>query len=1370
MAWSRAIGAGMRAVLVVALVAWAVAPPGRAHAADADLEIGGPGAGKGTFSQIRDLAFDAAGRVHVLDGGPFKKGDRTVPGNFLVQRFAADGKFLSQFSVYDESLAKANDPARLAVDSRGNVYVTQPAAGVVQQFSPDGKLLNKLPVPRAMGLAVQVVGGRERVLVAARPGRNAIDELDVIEPSGLVAQPLKLSRKLVGCDDLATDAAGNIYAHAETLQVYKFDPTGKHLLTIGAGTRTRIEDGGELWHGVTVDAKGTIYSMAGGQCVRFDPALTTVTLRKGQFTWYDPWSPHMSYTALAVAPDGRIWLAASGYDDGKGRYHKRPVVVRTVADFFETGAETHSALLLGLTLQARPRLACHVGTRLDPVDVDFVVKPGARRVKDISVSWQAVDTYKAPAARGTFDLKLTDGVEARKTIRFTPPRWGWYAVEFQVSSAARPLTGIATFLGLTPEHAGLPVLKEGTSPGGWEDPLRQAFVGLPLMRIHPRPGQLDKLEKVVTDAKSHGVTPLAQFTGKKEATDEFVTEAVRRFKGRIRYWEIINEPNFSFKPADYVALCKRLYAIIKKIDPSASVLAPAVCGVQLPWYKAFYEAGGARVCDVLSLHDYEGHESIDPFHWRRKFADLRKLTADAADADKPVWQTERGIPGVRADTFLGPAQAVRELLHRNLLAELGIASDRSLYYYLNDGGYGAYPAYLWSREGPHPGALALRTRRAMLGGMALAERIDLGATGKKCFLALRYATAGRQVVTVQNLGTVDAPMDVAVSAGEALAVVDAFGNAHAVPVRAGAARITVGALPIYLRPAPGQKIALPKLDLGRNLAALATFSYSGQLKRGTSSVSVLANGVFESPHAGYPTQYKYLEGKIERFPQYLDITFPRPRAVSSMLVFSLRADNMQTALLDFDVEARDGERWLVVDRVRTPLPTSSPVRTLRCKANTWYLDTNFHHSTFEPVTSDRFRLVIRRTTRGLLPDEAAEKITGRQFGPRLHLREVEIYGPPRDVEVRLAGDTTVHHEAVPGTTVQATFTNRSRKPIRGEARIQTPGLLWVATPVSVPVDIPAGGSVRKTFEIAIPGSIIAARLPLDVALRDAAGKVLDEGRCTLTFRSPVEMSLRPPPVLDANAQPMLLALKNVGPKAVSGTVKLTVGRLGAGLHHVTSAPATFGPIAPGATVTARVVVPGLKLLGRAWHVTWMVTANGLRSALDQDWAPVQAWSVAGAFANDEKNSALATPLEPERKVDLAATYAVAGGKPIRWRTLLTDARGYVELAKAFERKTFACAYAAGYLHSPTARKAVLSLGWDESLKVFLHGKLLATDDRVSHGAKRGELRLPVSLRRGVNEVLLKVTQFHGGWGFYFDVLTPDGKPMADVAVTAKPRR
>ena len=459
----------------------------------------------------------------------------------------------------------------------------------------------------------------------------------------------------------------------------------------------------------------------------------------------------------------------------------------------------------------------------------------------------------------------------------------------------------------------------------------------------------------------------------------------------------MNEPNFSMGPEDYVRLLKELSPIIRQLDPQAKVMGPDVCGINLGWYERFYKAGGGPLVDILSIHDYEGHESIDPVHWRWKFAALGELMAKYHDAAKPVWQTERAIGGVRGENFLGPAQAVRCTLHRDLLETLRIAPEHNNHYYLNEGGYSAVPTYVWSSSGPHPAALALRTRYAMTAGLRYAGTLDFGPTGNRLYLGLRYEGRDGSILVLRNLGMAEEPMELAVRGGGTLTVVDCFGNQQAVPVKSGAATLSVGQMPVYLQLAKGQTLDVPKLDFGRNIAPQGTLHYSAPAD---GDLALLNNGVLETIHAGHPnggTDGKRIwqgqlplaaDGSIQ--PQTLEIAWGKPQSVNKVILWGLRADNTFCALLDYDLQYHDGKDWVTLEKVRASFVPTEAVETSLSTANTWLLDDNLHVHQFKPVTTGRLRLVVQRTTWGFVPDQRS-RAWGKTISPKLMLREVEVY-------------------------------------------------------------------------------------------------------------------------------------------------------------------------------------------------------------------------------------------------------------------------------------------------------------------------------------------------------------------------------------------
>ena len=130
--------------------------------------------------------------------------------------------------------------------------------------------------------------------------------------------------------------------------------------------------------------------------------------------------------------------------------------------------------------------------------------------------------------------------------------------------------------------------------------------------------------------------------------------------------------------------------------------------------------------------------------------------------------------------------------------------------------------------------------------------------------------------------------------------------------------------------------------------------------------------------------------------------------------------------------------------------------------------------------------------------------------------------------------------------------------------------------------------------------------------------------------------------------------------------------------------------------------------------------------------------------------------------------AIPGGPTsVPWKPASNNPAGFVDLLKLFQPNLHVCAYAVIYVRSPDARRVLVSAGSDDGIKIWVNGDLKVSHD-LTRGAAPGQEEQPVDLRAGWNELLLKITQGEGGWGFYFDLLTPDRKPIPDLIYA--PRR
>lgn len=136
----------------------------------------------------------------------------------------------------------------------------------------------------------------------------------------------------------------------------------------------------------------------------------------------------------------------------------------------------------------------------------------------------------------------------------------------------------------------------------------------------------------------------------------YVETVARRYKGKIRYFEIWNEVNltnfYSGSMERLIELQRVAYAAIKGVDAENRLISASFTGNtsdQVRKFSNYLRQGGAAAADVISYHLYspKAHpEAVVPL-----VLALRKEMKIAGAEGKPLWDTESGY-AIRRDPNL----------------------------------------------------------------------------------------------------------------------------------------------------------------------------------------------------------------------------------------------------------------------------------------------------------------------------------------------------------------------------------------------------------------------------------------------------------------------------------------------------------------------------------------------------------------------------------------------------------------------------------------------------------------------------------------------------------------------------------------------
>jgi polysaccharide biosynthesis protein PslG len=338
-------------------------------------------------------------------------------------------------------------------------------------------------------------------------------------------------------------------------------------------------------------------------------------------------------------------------------------------------------------------------------------------------------------------------------------------------------------------------------------------------------------DHVVQLYASHGIEMLATICGSWDTSTSgneqakileftsYVEQIATRYRGKVRHWEIWNEPNRleSWRPPDagqYDRLLAAASLVLKRVDRENRVIAFATSGTDLEFIRKAIAAGASRAFDIVSVHAFQElppWETEDPASGKptqfENLRSLRHLLDQHGRHDAQVWITECGFPTVGSVSPLDQARLLVQSMSW-LLVE-GMAT-RIFWSQLQDidaagDAPGRRSGLCFSDGSPKPSYLAYRTLVEQISGFTSASRVESAPGSDRLMFHTPRATV--EIVWARN-----SDLDVPVLPYQT--VQDVFGR----PVKKTGGLLSVGRMPVYLISPPTGSSARQTRELGIHTA------------------------------------------------------------------------------------------------------------------------------------------------------------------------------------------------------------------------------------------------------------------------------------------------------------------------------------------------------------------------------------------------------------------------------------------------------------------------------------------------------------------------------------------------------------------------
>lgn len=509
---------------------------------------------------------------------------------------------------------------------------------------------------------------------------------------------------------------------------------------------------------------------------------------------------------------------------------------------------------------------------------------------------------QAAAAAGATVMRLSD---AWAHIEPKPGEWHWETQDRLVALAARYGIETQPILGFTPSHAIAPAL---------------------------RAAQTDAYKNHQADAWK-----ISLFGAPEEAPwRRYVAAMATRYKGRIRLYEVWNEPDLGFwrgTTEDYLLILRTAYEELRRADPSARLLTGGFATVLEHQGRAknpdLQERVLSEASDSFDIHAFHQHGSFSEFQYAVD-GELRRIR-DRMKTPRPLYFNETAI----SSAYIGERKQAVTLVKKIAFAMSRGAIGYTWYDLRNDGedplnmehNYGLVTA----RFRPKASFAAYAELVRRLHGARFIGNLALGPG----YYAPVFTTPRNRIVVLWKEDE-DAPnLPILLRCGDRpVRRADIMGDIREVPLVDGVALVQPAADPCYLELPPGPQ--LPDLA-----GVLARMSLPDETPPGQPVATTVALTNPLDHDVKVRLAWRDASGKTDS----LTVAVPANGSVQAPLTFQAAAasDVKLTAKLSYDVV---GTPWIGSIHHTIPVVRSVGKAPPEGREAEWTLDKPGDHFSF----------------------------------------------------------------------------------------------------------------------------------------------------------------------------------------------------------------------------------------------------------------------------------------------------------------------------------------------------------------------------------------------------------------------------------------